>query len=151
MKIDLSVLNYKDKIEIYESFSYEEEYLKLSNIIKLDDVKLVGYIYQNNIDEYICKLHVKGVMILPDSITLEPLEKPFEMNLDEVVNDIVENKQNTLDLKEYLWENIVLEVPIRFTKSDAKNLKGDNWQIIDKESYIDPRLEKLNELYKGGE
>ncbi len=151
MKIDLSVLNYKDKIEIDESFSYEEEYLKLSNIIKLDDVKLVGYIYQNNIDEYICKLHVKGVMILPDSITLEPLEKPFEMNLDEVVNDIVENKQNTLDLKEYLWENIVLEVPIRFTKSDAKNLKGDNWQIIDKESYIDPRLEKLNELYKGGE
>ena len=151
MKIDLSVLNYKDKIEIDESFSYEEEYLKLSNIIKLDDVKLVGYIYQNNIDEYICKLHVKGVMILPDSITLEPLEKPFEMNLDEVVNDIVKNKQNTLDLKEYLWENIVLEVPIRFTKSDAKNLKGDNWQVIDKESYIDPRLEKLNELYKGGE
>lgn len=150
MKIDLNELNYKDKIEVNEMFSYEEEYLKLSNIIKLDNVKVKGYIYQNEAEEYLSKLLVKGTLILPDSITLEPIEKPFEIKLDEVIDEVVENNQNTLDLKEYLWENIVLEVPIRFTKSDAKNLKGNNWQVIE-ENYIDPRLEKLKELYKGGE
>ncbi|NMA50601.1 MAG: hypothetical protein GX951_01985 [Mollicutes bacterium] len=150
MKIDLNELNYKDKIEVNEMFSYEEEYLKLSNIIKLDNVKVKGYIYQNEAEEYLSKVLVKGTLILPDSITLEPIEKPFEIKLDEVIDEVVENNQNTLDLKEYLWENIVLEVPIRFTKSDAKNLKGNNWQVIE-ENYIDPRLEKLKELYKGGE
>jgi uncharacterized metal-binding protein YceD (DUF177 family) len=56
---------------------------------------------------------------------------------------------------EFLWQNIVLEVPIRYTKSDADNLKGDNWQVIsdnNNEEEIDPRMQKLYDYFnKGGE
>ena len=55
---------------------------------------------------------------------------------------------------ELLWQNIVLEVPIRYTQSDADNLKGDNWQVIKEDeetNKIDPRLQKLCEYNKGGE
>ena len=53
---------------------------------------------------------------------------------------------------EFLWQNIILEVPIRYTKSDADNLSGDNWQVINgDEEKIDPRMQKLYDYYKGGE
>ena len=59
-----------------------------------------------------------------------------------------------LDIMELLWQNIVLEVPIRYTKSDADNLKGDNWEVLnaeEKQEEIDPRMQKLLDYYKGGE
>ena len=59
-----------------------------------------------------------------------------------------------LDIMELLWQNIVLEVPIRYTKSDADNLKGDNWKVLSdssRDQEIDPRMQKLYDYYKGGE
>ena len=155
MKINLSELSYKDKIEVNTTFSFSKDYLGTTEIQKLDDVKVEGYFYQNDLDEYKSRLYVTGKMYLLDSVTLD--EVPYEFNL-EIDDDIPENcinEQNMLDIMELLWENIVLEVPIRYTQSDAENLSGDNWKVIDEEKEeqeIDPRMAKLYELYnKGGE
>ena len=35
-----------------------------------------------------------------------------------------------------LWENIVLEIPIRYSKvNDYSNFSGDGWKLIDEEHY----------------
>ena len=155
MNINLNELNYKDKIEINNTFNYPEEYLEKSSIKKLDNVKVEGFIYLNDIDEYIAKLHIYGIMDILDSVTLEEIPYEYDILFDDVIPENNVNNQNLLDIMEFLWQNIVLEVPIRYTKSDAVNLKGDNWQVIsdnNNEEEIDPRMQKLYDYFnKGGE
>ena len=112
-----------------------------------------GYIRINAADEYETNIDVNGSMELLDSITLEPISYDFSFNINDNLDDYLEKDKNLLDIKEFLWQNIVLEVPIRYTKSDAQNLKGENWEVINesKEEEIDPRMAKLNDLFKGGE
>ena len=66
-------------------------------------------------------------MELLDSVTLEPITYDFSFTINDNLVDYLENSENLLDIKEFLWQNIVLEMPIRYTKSDADNLKGDNY------------------------
>ena len=46
-----------------------------------------------------------------------------------------------------------MEVPISFTKQSGVKLSGNGWELNSdkKEDDIDPRLAKLNDLFKGGE
>ena len=130
MKLDLSPLNYKNKIDINNIISYDEHFLKGSPIKKLDDVKFDGYITRNDFDEYNAYIHVNGNMTILDSVSLEEINYPFDFEIDEEITDFIKNSQNCLDIMEFLWQNIVLEVPIRYTLCDADNLKGDNWCMI---------------------
>ena len=153
--INLSTLNYKDKIDVDEVIDYPLEYLKNSDIKKLEKVKVNGYLSQNDLNEYVASLNVSGQMYLIDAVTLEQVPYDFNFDIDDVIPQNCINEQNMLDIMEFLWQNIVLEMPIRYTKSDADNLKGDNWQVINEvadEKEIDPRLQKLYDYYnKGGE
>ena len=46
----------------------------------------------------------------------------------------IKNK-NTLDIFSFLWENIVLEVPLQFTKvEDLSKFHGDGWRLISEDS-----------------
>jgi uncharacterized metal-binding protein YceD (DUF177 family) len=153
--INLSNLNYKDRIDIDEVIDYPLEYLKNSDIKKLEKVKVNGFLAQNEVNEYVANLHVYGQMYLIDAVTLEEEPYDFDFNIDDVIPQNCINEQNMLDIMEFLWQNIVLEMPIRYTKSDADNLKGDNWQVINEDvdvEEIDPRMQKLYDYYnKGGE
>ena len=47
------------------------------------------------------------------------------------MKEILGNCPNTLAILELLWENIVLEVPIRFTKvEDFSKFHGDGWKLV---------------------
>ena len=130
MKIDLSPLNYKDKVEINGNISYDDIFLKDSPIKELKNVSYEGYITRNDFDEYFCYLHVFGKMKICDSISLEEIFYPFDFIIDDEITDFIQNDQNNLYIMEFLWQNIVLEVPIRYTLCDADNLKGDNWCVV---------------------
>ena len=100
------------------------------------------------------EIKLEGVLsadlILVDAVDLSDFPYKIEANIEE----IIDLEQKTLDINEILWENIVLEVPIRVSKSETSIQKGNGWEIKDKETRneeIDPRLAKLQELFKGGE
>ncbi len=154
MIINLNELNIKNDIAIdYEVLKDD----KLdSRIINLKDSKVTGKIYENAAGEIKLECLFNGTMIIEDAINLDDIPYDFKINIDLSLDEIKENcldsydfHKNTLDLKEILWQNIVLEVPISYSKvSDAK-LKGDGWELIDevsKNEEIDPRLEKLKDL-----
>lgn len=153
MKINLTELSYKDKIEINDDVIFPDSYKNNAGIMDLKNIHVEGFFRQNDLDEYVCNLHVTGQIVLEDSVTLnlEPYNIDFVIN--ENLEEILEKKQNMLDIVEFLWQNIVLEVPIRYTKGDATCKSGDNWKIIDEcsKQEIDPRMQKLNDYYKGGE
>jgi len=68
------------------------------------------------------------------------------------LQDYYKKEQNILDIMTILWENIVLEVPIRLTKTENMQLSGDGWSMGDNKikDDIDPRLAKLTELLREG-
>ena len=71
-------------------------------------------------------------MDLHDSVTYDIIPYEFKVNIEETL----ENSLKTLDLNEFLWHYIVLEVPIRFTKSEPKMIENENFRVISEEEYV---------------
>ena len=158
MIIDLNELNYKKEINInYEVFKDDD---LDKRILDLKDAKVEGIIYKDDNNDIHLDLIFKGTMILEDSITLDEVPYDFEIkieenttSLEENYHDCYENVKNILDLKQFLWQNIVLEVPISYTLNNDANLKGNGWELKNDDNKIldeiDPRLKKLENLLKG--
>ena len=156
MKINLNLL----PINLDEYVEIPKEYYENTSIKDLSSINVKGIIKYNLSDEVEIILDVSGEMILADAVTNEDINYPFSFKIDEILeeNDVnnqkyYEKSQNTLDKLEFLWENIVLEVPIRVTESAGANLRGEGWELSSKNNSdgLDPRFEKLSELFKGGE
>ena len=70
----------------------------------------------------------------------------------ENIEENLEKDENSIDILPILWQNIVLEVPLRFTKvNDLSKYNGDGWKLISEEEASstsnNPFLE-LKEKYK---
>ena len=139
MNIDLTPLHSHtiDKIEITNIYNIPEEYYQNMGVKKLDNVKVDGYIYLSpseedaevEVDSINCK--IEGTMTIEDSISLEPIEYPFSIEYDDEIDENCKKNENTLDIFSFLWENIVLEVPLRFTKvTDFSKFRGDGWKLV---------------------
>lgn len=129
--IDLLKLNYLDEIVIDEELEIPENYFLNTDIVSLTKVKTKGNITLDSENNYIIKLDVNASMKLHDSITYDLLDYPFSINIEETL----ENSLKTLDLIEFLWHYIVLEVPLRFTTSKIDSIETDNYRIISEEEY----------------
>ena len=158
MIIDLIRLknDIEQSINVDLMYSFNEEYLSQTDLISLDNVEIKGKITKNSLDDIQIHLTMKGVMVLPCSITLKPVDYPFnienEQSLDEILNESGENlkkDENTLDILPIIWENILMEIPMKVVSKDAStsNLKGDGWEFVTGErKSTNPGLEKLKDL-----
>ncbi len=149
MEIKIQDLNIKKNIEINENFSFNPDKYKEAGIKDIKNIKFVGILRYNIVEEIILEGKLTGEIILYDSVDLSDFLQEIDVNIEE----ILENNQNVLDISEVLWNNIVLEVPIRSTNKKLEDQEGNGWKILNEvsEEKIDPRLEKLQELFKGGE
>lgn len=129
MEFDLNKLNYQDKIIIDEVISYNKDYLSNSGIITLDNVKVSGNIYVDYEKNNVINLLVKGQMFILDALTSEAVPYDFQIEIEENL----EKSQKTLDLIEFLWHYIVLEIPIRYTTSNTDELKSKYKDIYHEE------------------
>ena len=127
-----------DGILIDDYVSFSEDYLKLTTIKKLDNVHVTGRLYYSTTREVIFNGQIEGAMQLEDYHTGELIDYPFKTPVEEVLasDEYLEEKgknmQNNLDLKEILWQNIVLEVPIRASKTaEVEIKKGEGWEMKD--------------------
>lgn len=146
-------------ISIDESHSFSKEELKGTDVISLNDVKVVGEITKDAIDKLYLYVSVKGTLVLPCAITLKPVNYPFDIkiegNIDELAGEnekSVKKDENTLDILPIIWENILMEIPMRVVSEDAEeelsNLEGNGWKVITEEDdgEINPELAKLKDL-----
>ena len=139
MQIDLNKLIYQDKILIDESIDYSKEYLENTDIISLNNVKVQGSIYVDYEKNNVIELNVLGTMILTDAITRDFVPYDFTIEIEENL----ENSLKTLDLIEFLWHYIVLEIPIRYSTSDAQELK-DKYANV----YLEEEVREVNNPFK---
>ena len=133
MKIDLFKLNNLGKTDLSGEVIFDKEIFGTMDIIDIKDVTIDGELSIDYDDNIVMYADVKGIFVLSDAYTLEPVDYPFEVNIDENIgkyDDFYNKNKNTLDILPFLWENIVSEVPIRYTKSDkTPDLKGDGWSL----------------------
>ena len=150
MKIDLSLLhtNQVNEVSIHDSYSFTEDY-SCPDILGLSDIKVDGIITLRD-DKDVFIGTISGTMIIKDSISLEEVSYPFEIQFDDFLPENYIKNENTLDLLGFLWENIVLEVPLRFTKvQDLSKYQGDGWRVVREDERINPNnpfLELLNDF-----
>jgi len=155
--IDITRLlsNVEKIITVEKEIIYEQQYLENTDIISISPIKVSGSIFKNDIGDLDLNINVSGELVLPCSVTLEPVKYPFSFEINEIIDEKDENNLkkdvNTLELKPYLWENILVEIPLRIVSENAykKEYKGDGWQLINedtkKENKNNP-FEALNQL-----
>jgi len=151
MFIDLNKV-YANDLKINETINYDKEFYNKSAIKDLDPIKVIGKISINDLDELNINLNIEGNMYLSDAVTLELVEYPFNIEVEETIDNndeyfCIEN--NKMDLNEFVWKNIVLEIPIRVVKDSSveQTMEGNGWSL-NKESEEINAFSKLNELFE---
>ena len=152
MFVNLEELNsgIKEEVTFSDSVNFDEEIFKNTDIKKLEDTIVTGKIYKDASGEFIIDASITGKMHLEDSISLEDIVYPFSVNIEENIEEILGNDENTIDILPILWQNIVLEVPLKYTKvEDYSNYSGDGWKLVSEKDIKtnNPFLE-LKEKYK---
>lgn len=151
MEINLSILNTNPKIIIDQKVTFSQQDLEKAGILKMSEINVQGEI-TNHIGEYTLTLNIKGTMVLPCSLTLEPVDYPFSLEIEENLEELIENfkkNQKTIDILPIIWENILMEIPMKVISPKAKDMKkeGDGWELItDSEKEGNHSLAKLKDL-----
>ena len=118
-------------IDIDNSYIIPKEYYTDTSIIDLSKVKVLGKLTYPSDDNLLLEIECTGSMTLEDSVSLEPVNYPFFFKISENVSERLENDQFSLDIISILWENIVLEIPIRYSEvTNYDEYVGDGWRVI---------------------
>ena len=160
MIVDL--IRLKNDVEEFIPVSFEKNFskeeLEGSGILELSDLKVEGDITKTAIDDFFLHVTINGTLVLPSSLTLKPVKYPIsvliEGNLLEMLEEIDENVkkiENTIDIFPIIWENILMEIPMRVVNPEEENvsLKGDGCKLITEEETLpNEGLAKLKDLWK---
>lgn len=155
MIIDLFELVVKDKkINIDNDVTIPAELVSSSTIRRLNNIHFNGYIDKLIDDSYELIGNITGTMVIPDDITLEDYEYDFTSEIEENFDETSINLQKTLDITDILWQNILVEVPLRAVNPKNENIKleGDGWRLISEEEIKTENnpLSELKDLFKEG-
>lgn len=121
----------KDKISIKKDIIFDHTYLENTDISSLENVHFDGEICESSDTSIHLKGILKGTMIIEDAISLENVDYDFSCEIDENLDEFLKNNQNSIDILEVLWQNIVLEIPLKYTKvEDLSKYQGDGWKVI---------------------
>lgn len=157
MNIDLSLLHSQTKkeIDITGIYTLPKEYCTEQSVIEASNLNVTGKVYLKTSSEdldseedYIAA-KITGTIILQDSISLEPIEYPISVEYDDILEENCKKDENTLDIFQFLWENIVLEIPLQFTKvEDLSKFHGDGWRLISEDELTKTANNPFSELLK---
>lgn len=106
------------------------------NILSIDHVRVQGSIIDNGTPEYELSMNITGCIFLKSAINSNPVPYDLDIKYDEFIENLVENyknSSNSLDILPIIWENILLEIPIRATNDfdSFEVTKGKGWEILE--------------------
>lgn len=149
MIIELFDLTSKGKkVNIDGDVNILKELLDASTIRRLNNVHFKGYIDKLIDDSYVLAGVLSGTMIIPDDITFEDFEYNFTSEIEENIEETRINFQKTIDITEDLWQNILVEIPLKAVNEKNKNLKlkGDGWRLISEDDITNNENNPLGSL-----
>ena len=152
MNIDLTKLitSHIEEFEVSGEVVIPGNLFENTSVRALKDVYFEGSIVKLCDGDFQIEGNLKGIMVLPDDITLEDVEVKFSSEIEESFSEKgkteeknLEIIQNRLDITEFLWQNILVEIPLQVVseKNAHITLEGDGWRLITEEEL---ELEKSN-------
>ena len=144
MNIDLTklVTGLCEEINVDEVVNVPVDFVCSSEIRTLKDTCFKGSITKLYDEGYSIDGVLSGIMVLGDAITLEDVDYEFSINISEEFDEFGTKNENnlkivknTLDITEFLWQNILVEIPLKVVSEKNKDLKleGDGWRLITEE------------------
>lgn len=152
MRIDLTniLANIVSAININEQVIIDNEILKTSSIRRLDNTMFKGRIFKDYEDNLVLEGNITGIMVLPDDITLKDVNYEFKSEIFEYIEEVFTIDKNSIDILDYLWQNILVEVPLKVRSDEDDNitLKGDGWRLITEEELNNRSNRPFSDLSK---
>ena len=152
MNIDLTrlITSNIEELEIDGDVNIPEELFDGTQIRELKDVKFVGSIVKLCDGDYEIAGSLTGIMVLPDDITLEDVDVNFASEIGNQEEKNLEIIQNRLDITEFLWQNILVEIPLKVVsgKNEGLTLEGNGWRLITEEELKKSNNSPFSELSK---
>lgn len=141
MLLDLTRLQSRisDELEYHNSIILDEALYKDTDIRSLSPIDVDIIIARSSDSSYNMDLRIKGTMVLPCSLTLKDVNYPFDIktevkvsNDDENYDEYVKINQNNIDIIPIIWQNILLEIPLRVESEDVSDsiVSGEGWKLI---------------------
>ncbi len=151
-----SQLEFKETINLESSLKTREP-----SILNLKDISVKGYI-QVDSTGYTAHIVVETIITLPSSRSLEPVELPLSLIIDEEymteaqINALVdvseEEKQliiplekDLIDLTEAIEDYILLNLPLQVLTEEEQSTmsfpKGDFWQVLSEEDLATAKIQ----------
>lgn len=120
------LMKYTQKPFLFEGTYEFKDYIdSIDDILDISEINVKGSARRLYDDRYEFTLNITGNLVLEDARTLEPVAYPIDLDVIETFDRVVGEEEdvryiekNTIDLKDIVWENILLEKPIRFVKED---------------------------------
>ena len=152
MNIDLTRLNndIDSLIEVNINYTFNKEELEGTDLLECS----AHVITKNSLKEITLDLSVSGMMVMPCAITLKPTNYPYNIEINGTLSEILNKNEeiftNTLDIFPIIWENILMEIPMRVVSPGAEDLeiKGDGWRLVTDDEETSSPLAELEELLK---
>ncbi|MDT2597751.1 DUF177 domain-containing protein [Enterococcus dongliensis] len=165
-------LNFSETIDVNEALTARDNEILAVAPVTVEGILSVGK------NEYILHYRLKTIVTVPSARSLEPVDLPLDLSVDEVFmtreqwssmeeerdEEILVLDNDTIDLTDSIEDNILLAIPMQvFSEEEmqTKDLpKGNDWEVVSEEEYlqkkesaetIDPRLAKLSELFNESE
>ena len=164
MHYDLVRLNNNivKSIEVNETYTFTQDELKGTDLLKLEDIKVEGEIFKNSLGNIELSVDVDGVMVMPCAITLKPVNYPFSIEISGEIEELMENFdeistnfQNSIDILPIIWENILMEIPMRVVSDEAENSdiikEGEGWKFVTEEEEKKSPLSELMDMIDDSE
>lgn len=159
MNIDLTKLitSSMEELEIDGEVVIPLDMIQSTQIRNLSDIKFKGEVTKLYGGDYQIAGTLTGVMVLPDDITLEDVCVNFSTEIEEKFSEFgnsdeknLEIVQNRLDITEFLWQNILVEIPLKVVSDKNKDLtlEGNGWRLITEEELKKGNNSPFSELSK---
>jgi len=149
-------------IKFDETLDFVDIASTVKDLRKISPVKALGEVSVRGELAYV-KMKIAGEMTLICAISNEDVTYPLDTEVEEIFNlsskklhddEINEPINKTIDLIPFVWQGVVVEIPIKIVKEGVEaSASGEGWNLISEEKYvdlanseeneIDPRLKKL--------
>lgn len=143
MQIDITKLltNSISTIKLNNQVTIPNDLMTNSLIDELKNITINGNLKFTEENELLLNGTLRGIMVLKDDLTLEPVEYEFNTEIEEYFD----GNQKILDVTDVLWQNILLEIPskVRSTLEDIE-ISGDGWRVISEEKFLKERSASNN-------
>ncbi len=113
-------------LKFSEELDYSEYIKGIDDILDISKVEVEGSVIHLYDDRYSFDLLINCNLVLEDAVTLDPVEYPINIEVNEIFDKAVDEEsdedvrkieKNTIDLYDVVWENILLLKPIRVTNN----------------------------------